>query len=302
MERTPLPREYEGTVFTVRDARGDGIPEGRLSAGDLITPFRGVRAPRDAPASTTLDRCALLLPRLTGRQFFCHVTAAEIWGLPLPAWVHHQPLHVGAVAPAREPRLPGVTGHRLTREEETLALHAGMPVTSAAHTWVSLGAARKGPPLSIDELIAAADHLLTAGLADRDQLAAAIPSGARGAIALREALAEIRAGAESPRETQTRLLLTRAGMPMPELNWSLRDADGRFVARLDLAYPAYRTCVEYDGRQHASGEQFARDVDRWAAIADEGWTMIRVLAHHFADPHRLIVPRVRRALTAAGWH
>jgi very-short-patch-repair endonuclease len=92
----------------------------------------------------------------------------------------------------------------------------------------------------------------------------------------------------------------RAGLPEPELNWTLRSEHGRFVARLDLAYPEYKVCVEYDGRQHAEGAQFLRDADRWADIEAEGWITVRVLSHHLADP-RGVVARVTRALRSRGW-
>ncbi|KZE88744.1 endonuclease domain-containing protein [Microbacterium sp. TNHR37B] len=290
-----LQAELPG-AFTVRSAREAGLPPARLRSRALMVPFRGVRAPRNAPATTVLDRCRLLAPRLTGAQFFCHVTAASLWGMPLPGWTTSAPLHVGAHPPAREPRLPGVVGHRLSRLTDDLTLRHGLPVTAPATTWALLGAA-----LAIDPLIIAADHLLTARLVDLDELRDAVVPGARGAVRLREALDAVRVGSESPRETETRLLLVRAGLPEPALNWSLHDDDGRFVARLDLAYPSYRVCVEYDGRHHASIDQFARDADRWAAIEQEGWVLIRVLSHHFTDPARLIVPRVQRALISRGW-
>jgi hypothetical protein len=290
------PRTLPDSPFAVSEARALGIPAGRLRSSDLIAPFHGVRAPRSMPATTTRERCALLLPRLSGAHFFCHLTAADLWGLPLPPWAEREPLHVGARVPAREPRLPGVVGHRLAGSHDDLTLRGGLPVTSAAVTWASLSTA-----LTVDELIAAGDALLTAGACEKDDLLTSIRVGARGVTALREAAVEIRHGSESPRETQTRLVLVRAGMPMPQLNWQLRDARGRFVARLDLAYPRYRTCVEYDGRHHATDTQFARDADRWAAIADQGWTMVRVLSHHFDDPHRRIVGPVGRALRSAGW-
>lgn len=98
-----------------------------------------------------------------------------------------------------------------------------------------------------------------------------------------------------------RLILVRAGLPEPELNPELRDEDGNFVARLDLAYPEYRVAVEYDGRQHAELAQFRRDADRWPAVAAQGWLLIRVVDHHLLDPVRGVVHPVSRALRSRGW-
>ena len=232
-------------------------------------------------------------------QFFSHVTAAALWRMPLPAWAEAQTsLHVGAIPPEREPRLPDlVVGHRMRLWVDELTLVDGLPVPSAAETWAQLGSI-----LNHDDLVVIADDLRHRTLADEHALASAIRRlRRRGAVDLRSALDLSRDGVESPRETTTRLILVHGGLPDPEVNWSLFDRRGSFVARLDLAYPAYRVAVEYDGRHHADLGQFARDADRWEAIRDEGWTLIRVLGHHLdaSGPH--VFDRTRRALIAAGW-
>lgn len=295
MQPTPLPLEIQGVPFRVRDAELLGVPAGRLRAADLFAPYRGVRAPHATPMSTVLDRCVVLEPRLSGAHVFSHLTAAALWGMPLPAWCAHEPLDVSALPGTREPRLPGIRGHRLRLRHDELTLAQGMPVPHPTVVW-----AQCGRMLRLDDLIVLADHLLNE---DRtaDDLVQAIRPGVRGAVTLRAAVAEARVGSESPRETLTRLALVRGGLPEPEPNMELRGPDGRFVARLDLAYRRWRVCVEYDGRQHADGDQFRRDADRWAEIEANGWVIVRVLAHHFSDPGRLIVGRTRAALAARGY-
>lgn len=290
-----LPDELTAAAFATREALALGVPARRLRAGDLVAPFAGVRSRADNPRETLQQRCLEYLPRLGSAQFFCGPTAAELWGVPVPPRVRGR-IHVGAIPPAREPRTAGVTGHRLQLGWEDLTLRGSLPVPHPAEVWSQLGAA-----LRRDELIVAADHLLHENLADRGELSAAVERlTRRGAVDLRTALADARAGAESPKETETRLVLVRGGLPEPELNWVLRDARGAFVARLDMAYRRERVAVEYDGRQHAEAGQFARDADRWARIEAEGWLLIRVLAHHLADPGALR-DRVRRALKSRGW-
>lgn len=297
MQRTPLPPEFRDVAFRTRDAASAGVPRGRLDAADLAAPYPGVRAPAGAAASSVLERCALLLPRLEPHQFFCGTTAGVLRGVPLPAWCGREDLHVGALSPAREPRIAGVVGHRFRLSFDDLTLVGGMPVPCAAETFAQLGGM-----LSTDDLVCVADHLLTFGAVPLDELrsAAEVPRR-RGALALREAVAVARNGAESAQETKTRLILVRAGLPEPELNWELHTSSGRFVARLDMAYPRYRVCVEYDGRQHATGDQFARDADRWTEIESEGWILVRVLAHHLRDSSPGVVRRVAHALRARGW-
>ena len=180
---------------------------------------------------------------------------------------------------------------------DQLTLRLGLPVANPAETWGQLASS-----LGEDHLVAVGDAILTAGLATPlDLIEVAGHPRRRGAKALMAALPLLRAGAESPRESAVRLLLVRAGLPEPELNWVLRDSGGRFVARLDLAYPDYRVAVEYDGRQHADLEQFRRDADRWPAIARQGWVLIRVLEHHLRAPRECVVEPTRHALQSRGW-
>lgn len=139
--------------------------------------------------------------------------------------------------------------------------------------------------------------MLSRGIPKATLDAAAAAFAGRGAVSLRRACERIRPGVESPRETAVRLLLIDAGLPEPALNWTLR-SDGFFIARLDMAYPDARVAVEYDGRQHAQPDQFRRDADRWRAIAEAGWVLVRVLSHHLESPERDIIAPVRRALLA----
>lgn len=323
MLRSELPADLRGTAFRTRDAVRAGVRPGRLAASDLISPFNSVRAPAAAPLDTHRRRCGAALPRLEEHQFFSHVTAASIWGIPLPGVATDGPLHVSAITPHREPRTPGIIGHRLSIDARILTSHEGLPVPAPAEVWAQLGAALREPPrrgrippirsdaaqqrraacrvLLPDDLVIAADHLLASGLATMAELAASLDRvRRRGASSLHLALADARSGSESPKETETRLILMRAGLPEPELNVDLHDDDGRLVARLDLAYRRYRVAVEYDGRHHADPDQFARDADRWADIDAEGWLLVRVLSHHLAEPAR-VAARVRRALMSRGW-
>jgi very-short-patch-repair endonuclease len=155
---------------------------------------------------------------------------------------------------------------------------------------------------SLDDLIIAGDFLVhpRRRLITLDDLHAEVAEAGDVHGLLRAALQEIRAGAESAEESRLRLLLTRAGLPAPVLNMNLFDSGGRFVARLDLAYPEYRVAPEYDGRGHAEAAQFARDADRWDAIRAQDWTHVRILSHHLWPNPQVAVDKVSSALFAAG--
>lgn len=102
-------------------------------------------------------------------------------------------------------------------------------------------------------------------------------------------------------ETRLRMLLVLAGLPEPLVNLVVRDEDGHWVVRLDLAFPQWRIAVEYDGRQHAeSTVQWSRDVARRDWLDVNHWRLVVVLsAGIYVDPHATL-NRVVAAVRAAG--
>lgn len=84
--------------------------------------------------------------------------------------------------------------------------------------------------------------------------------------------------AESPPESRLRLQLVLAGLePIPQ--YAVYDAGGRFLARVDLAFPAAKVAVEYDGRTvHEREDVFARDRQRQNLLVRAGWVVLRYSA------------------------
>ncbi|CDJ99158.1 conserved hypothetical protein [Microbacterium sp. C448] len=298
----PLPSDLP-PVFRVSEARAMGVNPARLSRSDLRSPHRGLRTSRSLPVpASSLEIAAQYAPRLAGWQFFSHETALEAVGAPMPEWPYRPRLHVAAHRPSREPRIPGVVGHRLqARQSAVMMSRVGLPIETPVRAWRQVGSL-----WALDDLIAAADYLLSGErpLATSEQLRDEIEvmGDVRRGI-LRRALVEVRNGVRSPRETRLRLALTRGGLPEPEINWVLRDGIGDPVAELDLAYPRWRVCAEYDGRVHETDRrQFARDADRWDSIREQGWEHVRILNVHMQHGAVRAVERVRDALIRAGWH
>jgi very-short-patch-repair endonuclease len=248
-----------------------------------------------------LLRTALIAPALTGQQFVSHETGLALLGAPLPYTDDDErALHVSARRPAAKPRRDGVVGHRLQQRPSATGAVRGIPVEHPARLWRQIATMWE-----IDDIIAAGDFLVLPRrrLATIDELRHEVDSvgDVTGGL-LTCALGEIRVGAETAEETRLRLLLIRNGLPEPELNIELRTPTGRFVARLDLAYPRYRVAVEHDGRTHAFDEkQFARDADRWDDIRSLGWRHVRILSHHLRPDDSVAVARVTQALLESGW-
>jgi hypothetical protein len=270
-----------GGAFTVTEAHSAGVTPRRLRAADLSHPFVGARS-LDEP-ETTADRCRALAPLLTARQYFSHLTAAELLGLRLPERRDRTSVHVTSIGAHRAMRRPGVVGHK----------------TSASAAIVELGGLRVSPPLrawrecatllGVDDLVIMGDGLVSRRnpLVALDELATAVARGgnARGAARLRRALELIRPETDSARETTLRLLVIRAGFEEPIPNHPLIDRRGALIGHGDLVWPSRRVVVEYEGRQHAEdARQFGIDIRRLDDIAAAGYRVIRVDARMMSKP------------------
>lgn len=118
---------------------------------------------------------------------------------------------------------------------------------------------------------------------------------------LRKVLALADAGAESPQETRTRLVLTGAGLAPERTQIDVYDREGYHVGRLDMGWESWKVGVEYDGVQHWSDpRQRDRDIDRSAELEALGWRIIRVSADMLRNRPGTDVARTRRALREAG--
>lgn len=96
----------------------------------------------------------------------------------------------------------------------------------------------------------------------------------------RRAVRVIRENTDSSQETRTRLALMSHGLDCPEPNYALRVAGGRRLF-LDMAYPRYKVCIEYDGGHHAY--QWAFDSRRRQLIEDAGWRYVQVTGADLED-------------------
>jgi very-short-patch-repair endonuclease len=83
---------------------------------------------------------------------------------------------------------------------------------------------------------------------------------------------------ESVKESQLKQLLRRNGFPMPEFQYEIWH-NGRFVARVDAAYPEHKIAIEYDSYQHHTGrDAIDRDNERRAKLSRINWETIAFTA------------------------
>jgi hypothetical protein len=302
MPRIAIPRHLE-QPFSVAQGRAAGLGPERMRGPDLVRPHHGVRAAADDDRVDTVgDRARRLMPVMVDGWYFSHITALTLWGLPVPGGVHrgHEPLHVSS-ATGRSVRRPGVVGHRVA--PVPLRLVDGLPVAEPISAWV-----RSGQLMGLDDLVRVGDALagswsplLEARRRRLDDLDRAIfeVGRVRGITNVREARALVRPGVESPKETELRLLLIRAGLPEPEINVRTHDRRGRYLGRPDLRYAWCKLAIEYEGDEHRRDPwRFRQDILRRERFADAGWRTVRCtdddLRGRRADE---LVERVRRLLS-----
>ncbi|SDQ06377.1 hypothetical protein SAMN02800687_0085 [Curtobacterium sp. UNCCL20] len=273
----PLPSSFANTPFRVQDALRAGVRKDRLLRRDLVVPARGVRLPalHDEP----IRRLIAIGLLLRGDQHLSHVTAAALWSCPLPrsvgepdALVH---VHVSTVGKGPVERRTGMVGHRVAVDRASVTSVLGTAVSSPAATWYECRTV-----LTERDMVVLGDHMIGVGrLTTREQLAGTIRRGDRGITSARSALDRIRVGAESRRETIMRLVVTDAGFPEPQLTVNVHAADGRFIGRVDMAWPELRIALEYDGDHHRTDRSaFERDRARGNDFTVEGWIVIRTTA------------------------
>lgn len=158
-------------------------------------------------------------------------------------------------------------------------------VTTPARTAFDLGrqADRTAAVIAIDALL----HQRVIPLAE---LAAIADThvGWRGVMRFRRVLELAEPGAASPMETRLRLIIVDAGLPRPVAQVEIR-RNGRFVARVDLAYPDLRLAIEYEGDHHRDRSTYRRDIVRFNALRAAGWAALRFTADDvFRRPQRIV--------------
>lgn len=124
--------------------------------------------------------------------------------------------------------------------------------------------------------MATLDAALRVGACARGELDAAIREqrGRRGIVGVRELIDYADGRAESPMESEARLVFIDNRLPLPQLQYAVVDRYGR-VWRVDFAWPDAMVTAEYDSIQwHVSREALVHDRLKTARLQECGWTSI----------------------------
>ncbi|MBF4457480.1 hypothetical protein [Pseudoclavibacter sp. VKM Ac-2867] len=302
--RIQLPIDLRFAAFSVAEARAAGISKSRLRNSAEARPFRGVRVPQSEPQTAEApigvrgasDEFAALAARMqeldrsywpvmSPNQAFGGVSAARLYGLPLPLRLLADTLVHVIVPKGRNPsRAKGVAARSIPPRFWRIGRLGGLPVASPELTYCLL--ARH---LDVLELVQVGDALISdadnypgrarpRALTTRDRLESAAHawSGCAGAAVLRSATLRIRERVESPWESTTRIALVDSGYPEPDINVPLMSG-ARQVARIDLVDREARIGYDYEGDGHRTSQrQWRLDITRSREIESVGMRHVRL--------------------------
>ena len=258
-----------GGAITYRQLRehvGRRVLERLIREGKLVRIWPGIYSAADPDALTRLRGLDL---RCGESVAVCLHTAAAVHGFDTEA---PHPLHV--LNPA---------GHQL-RSDANLRVHRrdgvalvtvrGRLVTPPAWTAVEV-AARVARPRALATLDAAL-HSRTCTVPELLRIAEE-HSGRRGLAQVRELVPLARPEAESPMESEARLVMHDGGLPDPELQQWLIDLEGK-AWRVDFLWRAARLIVEYDGFDwHKSPEDQRHDHQKRVALEEAGYRLMAIV-------------------------
>lgn len=188
----------------------------------------------------------------------------------------------------------GLKVHR--RQGAPLTRYRSRPLTTPAWTAVEVARSLRRP-----RALATLDAALRSQTCDRRDLLAAAKAqaGRRGIVAVRKLIPLARPEAESPMESEARLVMFDGGLPEPALRYEIVDRDGR-LWRVDFAWPDRRVAVEFDGFDwHSSREALRQDRQKRAALEEIGWRVLSIVSDDVRRQPDVMVRRIEAHLMRA---
>lgn len=285
----------------------DRVIASLLRGGKLERIGAGLYAPREShralnPSDRHIVRCHAVATRLGESAAFSHQSAAlllglDVWGIDLDQ------VHVTRLDDGRGRHQAGVTHHVAGLGDDDVVVINGLLVVRPARTVWDLAVVEP-----TEQALVTADSALHRGATTDDELheVASRHSTWRGARHAKATLSLSDAQAESPGETRSRFAFRRFGIPAPESQLEVFDADGVLIGRSDFGWRAFRHLAEFDGMlkyrstnddpQSATRAVTAEKL-REDALRSMGWGMTRIVWADLGGPAReRMIARLRADL------
>ncbi len=227
----------------------------------------------------------------------CDLTAAHLWSMVLPSGfgldVDAQACALATERGGSRHRAAGIRGRRLELPASHLTMLNGILLTNPARTWLDCAAL-----ITWRDLVAMGDAILRHHLTEERDLQQIVSwgRGRRGVRPARQALGILDPQSESPGESWLRAYLISTGLPQPVCIFRVRIGENDF--RLDMAWPASKVAVEYDGEEFHDDAQHDRDSWRRSLLRQAGWVVIVVRKENLRGTDD-IPSQVTRALVDA---
>lgn len=222
--------------------------------------------------SLMLRAATMLIPGVIGG----HLTAARLFGLPLPNSLIGSHLHLITHEAGKHVTRRGITVRRRTLFNPGRWLE--LPMCAPSELLIDLSAV-----LSLEALVAAGDAMvgnwhgpplcslpfLRQGLEKHHYM--------RNREKIERAVSLIRETVDSPRETDLRLWCRSRGLPEPTVHPRVVCRMNSRVVEPDLGFERQKLALEYEGDHHRSSQQqWDSDIDRDEALRFEGWEVLKV--------------------------
>jgi very-short-patch-repair endonuclease len=290
--------EHRSGLLTVGASAAEGVDRRTLARlakrGLLVRHCPGIYRPAGrAPSPRDEIRAAVAA---TG-GIVSYWSAALWWGFDGGDGTR---AHV-TVSYRRRPRSrEGFVVHSTTRDLKTIStVRDGVRVTTPGQTLLDLCA------VCNDEAVPRAflGHCLSHRLISASQLERFLrkqPLRAPGTRRLRALVRLVGGGtADSSAELELMSALRKADIPAPRLQFVVKH-NGRFVARVDTAWPDLHVVLEIDGyRYHSDPRTFVHDRIRQNALVNAGYTVLRTTPAEIRSDANGLCHTVERALDRA---
>jgi very-short-patch-repair endonuclease len=266
-------------VVDVAEAGQRGITRAQLLGKKWQRIQPRMYAARDV-ANDPLVKLRAAARRLPDVAAFSGPSAAWLLGL--------DPLAPSAIEATISPPCPvahlvGIKIRRSRLSPDEVVIRRGLRVTSLVRTAADLACR-----LDLVEAVVVLDAAMHRGLKHAQLVGWALAHPRhRGVARLRRAIELAEPKAESAMETRLRLALQLAGLPRPQAQVWLPDAQ----ARADLYYPDHRLVIEYSATHRDS---LAADNRRQNRLMNAGYRVLRFTASDLSGD---VAGTVRRALS-----
>ncbi|WP_448626590.1 DUF559 domain-containing protein [Geodermatophilus sp. URMC 64] len=268
-----------------------GITDKQLRHRDVVRLSRDTYLPKALERDLRSRLPAILLTAPAG-AVVSHLTAAALLGIEVPMQPPDPRADLIVPRGSRAENRPDRRIHRDQLPDDDVMRLSALPITTPARTWRDLASI-----LLPSALLAVTDQLL-AGRCTREELQSQLlrrPRG-RGSARARAVLPVADPRAESPMESVLRWLIHQAGLPVPELQFVVRDPAGVFLGRADLAWPDRKVLVEFDGNVHRERGVFVNDLRRQNALIAAGWVILRFTSADVLGRPDEVTAAIRQAL------